>query len=61
MKTTQRTLTIKTEQSMKRYSFRVWELLSDAYRKIKGGLNYESIDDLIYSSSQWKLIVKDGM
>jgi len=60
MKTTQRTLTLKTQQDMKKYSQRVWELLEVAYEKVEGGLHFKSIEELILSTVQWKVVVKSG-
>lgn len=60
MKTLQRTITLKTENGMKKYSQRVWELLSIAYNKVEGGLNFNSIEELINSTTQWKIVLRDG-
>lgn len=34
----------------------VFAILSDAYRDVKGGLNFKDVDDLIFNTSLWKVI-----
>lgn len=34
----------------------VWDILSDAYANVKGGLNFESKQDLIDSNGEWKVV-----
>lgn len=57
MKTVKRTLTIKAQNTMKRYSLKVWALLKEAYKNVKGGLHFNSIEQLINTTAQWKVIV----
>lgn len=51
------TLTLTTLFEMNKYSNQVWELLYDAYKNVKGGLQFSSIEDLINTTNQWKIVM----
>lgn len=54
------TIIINCNQEKNRFSTQVWDLLTQAYLKVKGGLHFDSIEHLVESSSQWRLSVVGG-
>lgn len=47
---------ITTPSEMAQFATPVWNLLSEAYADVKGGLNFDSAQDLIDSTSEWKIV-----
>ncbi|MEG3755223.1 hypothetical protein [Psychromonas arctica] len=47
---------ITTQSEMVQFVAPVWTLLSEAYENVKGGLNFDSKQDLIDSTCQWKIV-----
>lgn len=50
-------VTLYSKASMHKYATQVWQVLADAYASVEGGLNYESLEDLMGSSAQWKVVL----
>ncbi|MDF1879026.1 hypothetical protein JHD46_05155 [Sulfurimonas sp. SAG-AH-194-C20] len=57
MKLATRTLTLKLDNERLRHIDRVWELLEDGYKDVKGGLFFTSKENLLKTTAQWKVIV----
>lgn len=47
---------ITTQATMIEFINPVWNILSNAYLNVKGGLNFESKQDLIESTCEWKVV-----
>lgn len=57
MKLATKTLTLKRDNQRLRYIDRVWELLEEGYKDVKGGLFFSSKENLLKTTVQWKVIV----
>lgn len=53
-------ITINCKHEKTKFSRQIWNLLTQAYQNVKGGLHFDSIDHLVDSSSQWRLSVVGG-
>jgi hypothetical protein len=47
---------ITTQSTMLEFITPVWDILSDAYMAVKGGLNFESKQDLMENTCEWKVV-----
>lgn len=54
-----RTIEVHNKEQMLPYLSEVWQLLSNAYASVPGGLNYSSPKELISDSGCWRLVVCD--
>ena len=57
MKLATKTLTLKRDTQRLRYIDRVWELLEEGYKDVKGGLFFSSKENLLKTTVQWKVVV----
>ncbi len=57
MKFATKTLTLKRDTQRLRYIDRVWELLEEGYKDVKGGLFFSSKENLLKTTVQWKVVV----
>jgi len=57
MKLATKTLTLKRDRHRVKYIDRVWELLISGYQDVKGGLLFETKEDLLSTTAQWKVIM----
>ena len=55
-----KTVIIDNKDDMNRYSQAVWLLLLKGYKQVKGGLHFKSIEELIATTSVWKLSLSDN-
>jgi hypothetical protein len=53
-----KTITLSNPVDKARYIDSVWNILSEGYRNVKGGLLFENKIDLIRNSSIWKLGIR---
>jgi len=56
MKLATKILTL-TKGRRQRHIDRVWELLEEGYKDVKGGLFFTSKENLLNTTSQWKIII----
>ncbi len=54
-----RTEVITTQSEMMQFVDPVWNLLSQAYKSVSGGLNFTTPQQLMESSCQWKIIFQN--
>jgi len=59
MKLATKTLTLINEEQRLTHIDRVWELLEEGYQDVKGGLFFNSKEDLLNTTSQWKVIISN--
>jgi len=57
MKLATKTLTLTNKAQRLRYIDKVWELLEDGYKDVKGGLFFTSKENLLQTTAQWKVII----
>ena len=57
MKLATRILTLKRDTERLRHIDRVWELLEEGYKDVKGGLFFSSKENLLKTTAQWKVIM----
>ena len=60
MKLTTKTLTLKSDTQRLKHINCVWELLKEGYKDVKGGLFFTSKENLLTTTSQWKVIVSNN-
>jgi len=58
---TTKTLTMTKETQKLKHIDRVWELLEEGYRNVKGGLFFTSKEDLLKTTAQWKIILLNNL
>lgn len=51
------TLVLEAVEQMQKYAAQVWELLSQAYASVEGGLHFSSVEELIQKTKQWRITV----
>jgi hypothetical protein len=53
-----RTLTLNTPEQMQKYQAQVWSLLVESYRKVAGGLHFDSVSELVSNTQRWRLVIR---
>ncbi len=57
MKLATKTLTLRRDSEKSKHINIVWELLEDGYKDVEGGLFFASKEELLNTTSQWKVIM----
>ena len=51
------TMILNKKEKQIKYIDKVWNLLSNAYQKVKGGLLFKSKEELINTTVEWKVVI----